>query len=199
MSKAGNRKLIDAVREALGDIGAVIAVERDEVTATVPRARIVQALTALRDHPATQMHQLMDVCGVDRPQCLERFEVVYQLLSLSHNWRLTVLVTTKEIVEVPSVVSVYPSAGWFEREAFDMFGIGFAGHPDLRRILTDYGFEGYPLRRDFPLTGFTEVRYDDLERRVVQEPVKLEQDYRAFDALSPWQGMTDVQRRGGGE
>ncbi len=190
-----SRKLVDAVREALGSIPVVASSSHGEVLVTVERTQIAQALTLLRDHPLTCFHQLMDVCGVDYPQRIERFDVVYQLLSLRHNWRLTVRLQVNEVAEVPSVADVYPSAGWFEREVFDLYGVRFAGHPDLRRILTDYGFEGHPLRRDFPLVGFTEVRYDDLQRKVVQEPVSLQQDYRAFDALSPWRGMTDVQRR----
>ncbi|MDD3181400.1 MAG: NADH-quinone oxidoreductase subunit C [Alphaproteobacteria bacterium] len=198
MIELRHRTLVDAVREALGAITVVVACERDEVTIAVQRPKIAQALALLRDHPATRFHQLMDVCGVDYPNRLERFDVVYQLLSLSHNWRLTVKVQTNEVAEVPSVAEVYPSAGWFEREVFDLYGVRFSGHPDLRRILTDYGFEGHPLRRDFPLTGFTEVHYDDLQRRVVSEPLSLQQDYRAFDALSPWQGVTDVQKRGEG-
>lgn len=196
MSIPRNEGLAKAVGEVLSGTEIVLAAERDEVSVLVPRDQIVTVLTTLRDDPATAMNQLMDVCGVDYPGRVKRFEVVYQLLSLTHNGRLTVKVQTDEIVPVPSVVSVYPSAGWFEREVFDLFGIAFTGHPDLRRILTDYGFEGHPLRRDFPLTGFTEVRYDDLRARVVQEPIKLQQDYRAFDALSPWQGTTDVQKRG---
>jgi NADH-quinone oxidoreductase subunit C len=195
--KSRNRKLVEAVREALSPLTALVTTERDEVTAQIQRGQVVEAMQKLRDHPATRFHQLMDVCGADFPNRLQRFEVIYQLLSLSHNWRLTVVVFTDEVAEVPSVVSVYPSAGWFEREAYDLYGICFSGHPDLRRILTDYGFEGHPLRRDFPLMGFTEKRYDDLTRRVVDEPVRLQQDYRAFDALSPWKGLTDVQRRQG--
>ena len=195
--KQKNRQLVEAVREALSSITARLTTDRDEVTAQIQRHQIVEAMKALRDHPATMMHQLMDVCGADFPNRLQRFEVIYQLLSLRHNWRLTVVVFTDEVAEVPSVTSVYPSAGWFEREAFDLYGIRFSGHPDMRRILTDYGFEGHPLRRDFPLTGFTEKRYDDLTRSVVEEPIALQQDYRAFDALSPWRGLTDVQKRGG--
>lgn len=190
-----NQERINAVRKALGDIPAQISDVLDELCVRAPRERLVEVMTALRDHEATQMAMLMDVCGVDYPDRLPRFEVVYQLLSLTHNDRVRVIVQTDEVAAVPSVADVYPAAGWFEREAFDLFGISFAGHPDLRRILTDYDFEGHPLRRDFPLMGFTEKRYDDLQRRVVTEPVSLQQDYRAFDALSPWQGLTDVQKR----
>lgn len=189
------KDLVEAVRMALGKIVVRVAAVRGEVMITAPINRITEVLRALRDHPATDFHQLMDVCGVDYPDRRPRFDVAYQLLSLSRNWRLTVIVQVIEEASVPSVVSVYPSAGWFEREVFDLFGIPFTGHPDLRRILTDYGFEGHPLRKDFPLTGHVQVRYDDLQRKVVQEPVQLEQDFRAFDASSRWQGITDVQRR----
>lgn len=193
------KALMDAIRAALGLNYAGIACERGEVVLHVAAEKIVDTLRTLRDDPAIAMSQLMDVCGVDYPARRKRFDVVYQLLSLKHNWRLTVRLETDEIAAVPSVACVFSSAGWYERETFDMFGVVFEGHPDLRRILTDYGFEGYPLRRDFPLVGFTEVRYDDLQRRVVQQPVSLEQDYRPFDAQSPWRGMTDVQKREGGE
>jgi len=177
--------------------GCELAQQSGGLVLCVPRDYIVEILTALRDREEMAMTMLMDVCGVDYPARDNRFDVVYQLLSLKHNWRLTVCLETDEICAVPSVTGVYASAGWFERETFDLFGIVFKGHPDLRRILTDYDFIGHPLRRDFPLTGFTETRYDDLQRRVVSsEPVHLQQDYRAFDARSPWQGVTDVQKRG---
>ena len=133
---------------------------------------------------------LVDVCGVDYPNREDRFEVVYNLLSLRHNQRVRVKVAVDEDTVVPSVVGIFPSASWFERECWDMFGIFFSGHPDMRRLLTDYGFDGHPFRKDFPLTGFVEVRYDDEERRVVYEPVKLTQAFRSFDFLSPWEGMT---------
>lgn len=192
--------LMEAVRDVVGitilDIGFEAG---NELAMDVPAARIADVMKRLRDDPRTAMAQLVDVCGVDYPVREERFDVIYQLLSLRHNARLRVRVVVGEGQEVPTVTEVYPSAGWFEREAFDLFGIVFSGHPDLRRILTDYGFEGHPLRRDFPLTGFTQKRYDDLKRAVVDEPVALEQDYRAFDAMSPWRGLTDVQKRGGGQ
>lgn len=199
MISALTKLLIEAVTAVAGNEGVSVSAERDEVTLLAPRDQIVPLLTRLRDNERTDFNQLMDVCGVDYPARLERFDVVYHLLSLRKNWRLRVIVRTDEVASVPSVTAVYASAGWFEREVFDLFGVAFSDHPDLRRILTDYDFEGHPLRRDFPLTGFTEVRYDALHRRVVYEPIKLQQDYRAFDALSPWQGMTDVQKRGGGE
>jgi len=131
----------------------------------------------------------MDICGVDWPERPERFDVVYNLLSLKHNQRIRVKVAVREDEPVPSVVGIFPSAGWYEREVWDLYGVPFAGNPDLRRILTDYGFDGHPLRKDFPLTGFVELRYDDEQKRVVYEPVKLTQDFRSFDFLSPWEGM----------
>ena len=134
----------------------------------------------------------MDVCGVDWPERERRFDVVYNLLSLKLNQRVRVKIQTDETTPVPSVTAIFPSAGWYEREAWDLFGIFFSDHPDLRRLLTDYGFEGHPLRKDFPLTGYVEVRYDDEQKRVVYEPVKLTQDFRSFDFLSPWEGMTRV-------
>ncbi len=150
--------------------------------------RVVELMSLLRDRPEYQFQQLMDVCGVDYPERAQRFDVVYHLLSMTKNWRVRVNVQTDEDTPVPSVTSVYPCADWFEREAFDMYGVFFSGHPDLRRILTDYGFHGYPLRKDFPMTGYVEVRYDDALKRVVYEPVKLPQEFRSFDFLSPWEG-----------
>lgn len=199
MTESLHQARIEAVQKALSTLSAKVAIELGELVVTTARDQLVQVLTALRDSDETQMVMLMDVCGVDYPERRQRFDVVYQLLSLKHNDRVRVIVQTDEVAAVPSVVEIYPSAGWFEREAYDLYGINFANHPDLRRILTDYGFRGHPLRRDFPLVGFTEVHYDDLQRRVVSRPVTLQQDYRAFDALSPWQGVTDVQKRGGQE
>jgi NADH-quinone oxidoreductase subunit C len=170
-----------------------------ELTIMVPRTRIKDVLLKLRDDPAIAMSQLMDICGADYPERPERFDVVYNLLSLRHNWRVRVKVETDETSPVPSVIGVYSAAGWFERECWDLFGVAFAGHPDLRRILTDYGFEGHPLRKDFPLTGYVEVRYDDEQKRVIYEPVKLTQDFRSFDFISPWEGITDVRRLPGDE
>ncbi|SNB51215.1 NADH dehydrogenase subunit C [Arboricoccus pini] len=159
-----------------------------EVTLTLDVAVLLEAVRFLRDDPAMLFKVLVDICGVDYPDREQRFEVVYHLLSLKHNRRLRLKVVTDEMTPVPSIVGVYSSAGWFEREAWDMYGILFADNPDLRRILTDYGFEGHPLRKDFPLTGFVEVRYDDEQKRVVYEPVKLRQDFRSWDFLSPWEG-----------
>lgn len=188
------RKLLSAVAEALGEDALHIDAPLGEVAVTVPRARIASVMERLRDDPDVSMTQLVDLCGVDYPDRAARFDVVYHLLSLRHVWRLRVRVETDETAPVPSVVSVFPTAGWFEREAWDLFGIAFSGHADLRRILTDYGFVGHPLRKDFPLSGHLEVRYDLLQRRVVYEPVKLMQDYRVFDTESPWEGMKDVMR-----
>ena len=164
--------------------------EHGQLIIDVRRGAIAAIALMLRDDANTQFQQLVDVCGVDYPDRPERFEVNYQLLSLKHNVRLRLKVTAEEDSPVPSVVSVYPSAGWYERETYDMYGVFFSGNPDLRRILTDYGFDGHPLRKDFPMTGYVEVRYDDEQKRVVYEPVKLTQDYRNFDFLSPWEGMT---------
>ncbi len=166
-----------------------------ETSITVPREQIVGVLKSLRDAPEHRYEMLLDVCGVDFPARPQRFEVVYNLLSLSKNRRLRVKVLTDENTPVPTVTGVYSAAGWFERECWDMYGVKFSGHPDLRRILTDYGFEGHPQRKDFPLTGTVEVRYDATQKRVIYEPVKLPQDFRNFDFESPWEGMTDVQRR----
>lgn len=160
-----------------------------EVTLEAVRDHLPSLMLALRDGVDTRCETLVDICGVDRPERADRFELVYHLLSMSQNLRVRVRVRTDEETPVSSVNHVWPAANWFEREAFDMYGVRFSGHPDLRRLLTDYGFEGYPLRKDFPLTGYVEVRYDELEKRVVYEPVKLMQDFRNFDFLSPWEGM----------
>ena len=163
-----------------------------ELSVTVKRDAIVQVLTFLKEDSQCRFETLVDVTACDYPQDAERFEVVYHLLSMRLNQRVRIKVRTDEHTAVPSVVGVFPCANWYERETFDMYGVIFSGHPDLRRILTDYGFEGYPLRKDFPLTGHVEVRYDDTQKRVVYEPVKLVQEYRNFDFLSPWEGMQAV-------
>jgi NADH-quinone oxidoreductase subunit C len=169
-----------------------ISWSRGELCVHTSRDHVVELLTFLRDHADCGFEQLVDLCGVDYPNRPERFVVVYNLLSLTHNHRLRVKLTTNEKTPVPSVVSVYPAANWQEREAWDMYGIIFSNHPDLRRILTDYGFQGHPLRKDFPLTGFVEVRYDDEQKQVVYEGVKLTQNYRSFDFLSPWDGLNHL-------
>ena len=164
-------------------------VEGEELCIVVRRESIARVLAFLRDDMNCQFKQLMDVCGVDYPGRAERFEVVYNLLSLAHNRRIRVKVNTDAETPVPSVTPVFSSANWWEREVWDLFGIYFINHPDLRRILTDYGFEGHPLRKDFPLSGYVEVRYDEEQRRVVYEPVSLPQEFRSFDFLSPWEGI----------
>lgn len=189
--------------EALSDLGEHIAgqmpdavrkfeIAYGELTLFAERDQIVALVDFLKRDALCMFEMMIDVCGVDYPERSQRFEVVYHFLSMRMNQRIRVKVSTDEETAVPSIVELHPSANWFEREAFDMYGIRFAGHPDMRRILTDYGFEGYPLRKDFPLTGYTEVRYDDLEKRIVHEPVELTQEYRNFDFLSPWEGMTSV-------
>ena len=167
-----------------------------ELTFRAERDSIVRTMTFLRDDPKCSFAQLIDLCGVDYPDRNERFEVVYNLLSTKLNQRIRVKVSTDEDTPVPSIASVFNTAGWFEREAWDLYGVFFSDHPDLRRILTDYGFEGHPMRKDFPLTGFVECRYDTEQKRVVYEPVRLTQDWRNWDFLSPWEGMTDVQLPG---
>jgi len=162
-----------------------------ELTLTVDRERIVEIMAKLKQAPY-RFHQLIDVCGADYPKRALRFDVVYHLLSLTQNIRLRVKLQTDEVLPVPSIRSVYPNADWYEREAFDMYGMLFSNHPDLRRLLTDYGFQGHPLRKDFPMTGHVEVRYDEEQKRVIYEPVKLTQEYRKFDFLSPWEGAQYV-------
>jgi NADH-quinone oxidoreductase subunit C len=163
-----------------------------ELMADVRREAIARVLAFLRDDPKCLFTVLADLCGVDHPEREERFDVVYNLLSLRHVLRIRLKVQTDEDKPVPSCVGVYSAAGWFEREAWDLYGIYFSDHPDLRRILTDYGFEGHPMRKDFPLTGYVELRYDEDQKRVVYEPVKLKQEFRSFDFLSPWEGMNHV-------
>ncbi len=183
--------LKDIISTALGE--NVLGVEDSvgELSVRVKRDALVRVLTYLRDDVNCQFKQLVDICGVDYPDREERFEVVYNMLSMTHNFRIRVKVTTAG-GPVPSAVGVFSTAGWFERECWDLFGVPFDGNPDLRRILTDYGFEGHPLRKDFPLSGFVEMRYDDEKKRVVYEPVKLTQDFRSFDFLSPWEGQPPV-------
>ncbi len=163
-----------------------------ELMVSVKRDSLARALEFLREDKECLFAQLMDICGVDYPERGERFEVVYNLLSLKHNRRIRVKVNAAEDTPVPSATPVYSAAGWFEREVWDLYGVYFAGHPDLRRILTDYGFEGHPMRKDFPLTGYVEVRYDEEQKRVIYEKVKLKQEFRSFDFLSPWEGMNQI-------
>jgi NADH-quinone oxidoreductase subunit C len=183
-----------ALAEAVGTLPGVTGTrfEQDELVAFAARDGLPALMTMLRDDPRFAFEQCMDVCGVDWPDRAERFEVVYNLLSVSLNQRLRVIVSTDELTPVPSVCGVWPAVTWWEREVWDLYGIVFAGQPDLRRILTDYGFEGHPLRKDFPLTGYVEVRYDEDRKQVVYEPVRLTQDFRSFDFLSPWEAMTTL-------
>ena len=168
------------------------AVTRGELTLTVAMADLTGLASFLKTDPDCQFTTLVDITAVDYPQAVARFQVVYHFLSMFKNHRVRVKVAVTEADMVPSVVNIYPAANWFEREVFDLFGILFSGHPDLRRILTDYGFRGHPLRKDFPTTGYTEVRYDEVQKRVVYEPVSLPQEYRQFDFMSPWEGATYI-------
>ncbi len=165
------------------------AVDRNELMVWTTPSSVVGLLTFLRDDSNCLFKLLVDLCGVDYPDREQRFEVVYNLLSLKRNLRIRVKLSTGENEPVPSVTGAFSVAGWFEREAWDLFGIFFSDHPDLRRLLTDYGFEGHPLRKDFPLTGYVEVRYDEEQKRVIYEPVRLTQEFRSFDFMSPWEGM----------
>ena len=180
------------VAVGLGEAVLGSATAYGELTILVEAERIVEVATFLRDDPRCLFVCLLDICGVDYPGRELRFDVVYHLLSPRHNQRIRVKVMAGEETLVPSVVSVFPNANWYERETYDLYGVLFSGHPDLRRLLTDYGFQGHPLRKDFPLTGFVEVRYDDAQKRVVNEPVKLQQEFRNFDFLSPWEGTDYV-------
>jgi NADH-quinone oxidoreductase subunit C len=170
--------------------GAHASMALGELTLEVEAADVVRVLTSLRDDH--DFKTLVDICGVDWPERAKRFDVVYHLLSLTRNQRLRVKIAVGEDEIVPSSVAVYPASNWFERETFDMYGVSFDNHPDMRRILTDYGFSGYPLRKDFPLTGFVELRYDDELKRVVYQPVQLVQEFRDFDFMSPWEGAPHI-------
>jgi NADH-quinone oxidoreductase subunit C len=186
------QQLLEAASAAFSGDLVETAIGHNEPTIVVKRAAIAPVLTRLRDDPEFRFEVLVDIAGVDYPDRAERFEIVYQLLSLKHNRRLRVKVTTGEENPVPSVTGVYHSAGWYEREVWDLYGVVFSDHPDLRRILTDYGFEGHPMRKDFPLTGYVELRYDEEQKRVVYDKVKLKQEFRSFDFLSPWEGMNNI-------
>ena len=183
-------RLAAAIATLPGVTGARVLL--GEVVAEAERDSVFPLMETLRDDPRFAFEQVMDICGVDWPDRAERFDVVYNLLSVSLNHRARVIVTTNETLPVPSVHQIWPVATWWEREAWDLFGIVFSGQPDLRRILTDYGFEGHPLRKDFPLTGYVEVRYDEDRKAVVYEPVKLVQDFRNFDFVSPWEAMVTL-------
>ena len=180
--------VIEAVQAALGALVVGVKDHVGEITITVWRDGVEEACRLLRDTPGLEYQSLMEIAGVDYPSRPERFEVNYHLLSLTRNRRIRVKVSTDEVTPVPTVTTLWPVAGWLEREVFDLYGVGFAGNSDLRRILTDYGFEGHPLRKDFPMTGHVEMRYSEADKRVVYEPVQLAQDFRAFDFLTPWNG-----------
>ena len=182
--------LAESIKSALGSAVVETTMARGELTIEVQASEILRAMAHLQGEGEFKI--LVDLCGVDWPQREKRFDVVYHLLSLTKNARVRVKARVGEGESIPSVISVYPAAGWFERETFDMYGVGFADHPDLRRILTDYGFSGYPLDKDFPLTGYVELRYDDELKRVVYQPVQLVQEFRDFDFMSPWEGAPHI-------
>jgi len=183
------KELGEYVQDTLGDSIISSDVRLGELSIEIKRDDVLKVLKFLRGDANCQFLTLLDVCGVDYPEDEERFEIVYHMLSMTHNNRIRVKLRTDEDTPVASVTSLFNAANWWEREIWDMFGVAFIDHPDLRRILTDYGFEGHPLRKDFPLTGYVEVRYDDEQKRIVYEPVKLTQEFRSFDFLSPWEGV----------
>ena len=182
--------IMAVIAEAGGHLGTLDAQGSRDLTYSVAPENLWNVIKTLRDDPRLRFDQLMDICGVDYPERAERFEVVYHLLSLTNNARICIKTSTNEANPVASIVDLFPVAGWFERETWDCYGVLFDGNPDLRRILTDYGFQGHPFRKDFPLTGYVELRYSEEAKRVVYEPVKLAQDFRSFDFLSPWEGTT---------
>ena len=186
------RELGEQITQALAGAVTGYRVEYGELTLDADAGKIIAAATFLRDDPRCQFISFIDICGADYPAREKRFDVVYHLLSPKLNQRIRIKAQTDETTTVPSLTGVFPGALWFEREAYDLYGILFSGHPDLRRILTDYGFDGHPLRKDFPLTGFVEVRWDDEAKRVLYEPVRLNQEFRDFDFLSPWEGADYV-------
>ncbi len=193
------RELGDFITAALGPSLDTLDIKLGELMLTCAPASLVKVMKFLRNDSNCRFEMLIDLCGVDYPDREKRFDVVYNLLSLKHNYRIRVKVPVSEDEAVPSVVELYPSAAWFEREAYDLYGIFFEGNPDLRRLLTDYGFEGHPFRKDFPLTGYVEVRYDEDQKRVVYDAVKLTQEFRSFDFESPWEGMLQPRRLPGDE
>jgi NADH-quinone oxidoreductase subunit C len=193
------RELGDFIAAALGSAVDGVEVRLGELMVTCQPGALIKVMKFLKSDSNCRFEMLVDIAGVDYPDREKRFDAVYNLLSLKHNYRVRVKVPVNEDESVPSVVELWPAAGWFEREAYDMFGVFFEGNPDLRRILTDYGFEGHPFRKDFPLTGYVEVRYDETQKRVIYEPVKLTQEFRKFDFESPWEGMLQPRRLPGDE
>lgn len=192
MDEQALNELGEHVAAALSDAVVATKLRHGELMVEVRSEHLLKVMTFLRNDQQCLFKMLVDICGVDYPERLQRFEVVYNLLSLRHNQRIRVKTATDEETPVPSITGLFSTANWFEREAWDLYGILFSDHPDLRRILTDYGFEGHPLRKDFPLTGFVELRYDDEQKRVVYEPVSLTQEFRRFDFISPWEGAPYV-------
>jgi|TARA_B100000749_G_scaffold95865_1_gene73250 NADH-quinone oxidoreductase subunit C len=182
------KKLYSLILDRYGNKGLNGYVENNALIISVKKNSLYNIINSLKDDKELEFKQLIDICAVDYPEREKRFDIVYQLLSVSLNYRLRIKISVADGELVPSIVSCYSAANWFEREIWDLFGIVFSGHPDLRRILTDYGFAGHPLRKDFPLTGFVQVKYDDTEKRVINEPVNLIQDFRVFDFESPWEG-----------
>ena len=182
--------LVDLIKSLMNFCEYEITIEKNEISMLIKKEDLVSTLMFLKDNPSISMESLIDITAIDYPGNEKRFILVYNLLSVSKNFRIKVKTKTNEDNPVASVYEVYPCANWYEREVWDLFGIRFSGHPDLRRILTDYDFDGHPLRKDFPLTGFTQVRFDDELGRVINEPVKLDQEFRNFDNLSPWEGMS---------
>ena len=182
--------IADLIKSLLNFCEYEVIIKRDEISLFIKKEDLISTLMFLRDNPSLSMESLIDITAIDYPGSEKRFLLVYNLLSVSKNFRIKVKTKTNEDNPVASVYEVYPCANWYEREVWDLFGIRFSGHPDLRRILTDYDFDGHPLRKDFPLTGFTQVRFDDELGRVINEPVKLDQEFRNFDNLSPWEGMS---------
>lgn len=178
----------DTIKGALPDAVVSTSVAFDQLTLNVDVSKIVEIMQFLRDDPRCRFVSFIDATAVDYPGREKRFDVVYHLMSPVLNTRIRIKALASETTQVPSIIDVFPGADWFEREAYDLYGVIFVGHPDMRRLLTDYGFDGHPLRKDFPLTGFVEVRYDDQEKRVIYEPVRLNQEFRKFDFLSPWEG-----------
>ena len=182
--------LVDLIKSLMNFCEYEITIEKNEISMLIKKEDLVSTLMFLKDNPSISMESLIDITAIDYPGNEKRFTLVYNLLSVSKNFRIKVKTKTNENNPVCSVTEVFPCANWYEREVWDLFGIRFSGHPDLRRILTDYDFDGHPLRKDFPLTGFTQVRFDDELGKVVNEPVKLDQEFRNFDNLSPWEGMS---------
>ncbi len=188
---SGLKQLGESIAAALPGAISGISTAYDELTLTVEAPRLIETAAYLRNDPSCLFVCFIDLTAVDYPVRAKRFDVVTHLLSPKHNRRIRIKVETDEATPVPSLTGLYPGANWFEREAYDLFGVIFEGHPDLRRLLTDYGFDGHPMRKDFPMTGYVEVRYDDEQKRVVYEPVQLTQEFRSFDFLSPWEGAID--------